>query len=73
MPAYRLYHLDPFSGHITGVEELHAGSDIELVHALENRPRTGPMELWQAHRKVRRFDAVPDVGAPTPGYTVETI
>lgn len=73
MPDYRLYRLDRFTGHIVGVEEFHAGSDVDAVHTIENRPRTEAMELWQERRKIRRFDAAPDIGAPTPRRSVATL
>jgi hypothetical protein len=59
---YRLYYLDPFSGHIDEVEEIHAAGDEEAV-ALAVRNGSGrAMELWHRHRKLRHWDqALPEL------------
>ena len=31
MPYYRLYRLDPDTGHITGAEDFHASDDVEAI------------------------------------------
>ena len=60
MPGYRLYLLDPFSGHIDGVEEFHSSDDVEAVCLIAQREITVPMELWCGGRKVSHFDAPPE-------------
>ena len=60
MPGYRLYRMNPHSGHIDGVEEFHSGDDVEAILLVQNRRRAGPAELWCGARKVLRFDAAPE-------------
>ncbi|HKR25297.1 MAG TPA: hypothetical protein VJS15_08570 [Allosphingosinicella sp.] len=67
MPYYRLYHLDPYSGHITGAEEMFAADDVAAIHAIQQRQAEHPFELWQGGRKVVRLDARPQNAAPVPG------
>ena len=61
MPSYRLYLLDRFSGHITGVEEIHSADDLGAIAQVTERSRDAPCELWRDGRKVCRFDALPDI------------
>lgn len=56
MPDYRLYLLDPHSGHIDGVEQFHTADDVEAICLVQDRRDTIPTELWCAGRKVARFD-----------------
>ena len=63
MPDYRLYRMDPHSGHINGVEEFHSGDDVEAILLVQNRPRRAPAELWCGARKVLRLDATPAAAA----------
>lgn len=57
MPKYRLYRLDPYSGHITSSEHMHEADDVAAVHAVQRRRFTVPVELWTGDRKVTRLDA----------------
>lgn len=57
MPDYRLYRMNPHSGHIEGVEEFHSGDDVEAILLVQGRPRRAPAELWCGGRKVLRLDA----------------
>ena len=57
MPYYRLYHLDPHTGHITRADELFAGDDVAAIHDLQQRQSDHPLELWERGRKVGRIDA----------------
>jgi hypothetical protein len=66
MPDYRLYRMDPHSGHIEGVEEFHSGDDVEAILLVQNRRREGPAELWCGARKVMRLDAPPEAAAAVP-------
>jgi len=63
MPYYRLYHLDPHTGHIDRAEELFAADDVAAIHDLQQRNGTRPLELWQQGRKVVRLDAIPEMAA----------
>ena len=70
MPDYRLYRMNPHTGHIDGVEEFHSGDDVEAILLVQNRPRATPVELWCGGRKVTRLDAGPEAGgAFAPGAT----
>jgi hypothetical protein len=56
MPDYRLYLLDPQTGHIEGVEPFHTTDDVEAIRLVQDRRDTIPTELWCGGRKVARFD-----------------
>jgi hypothetical protein len=66
MPGYRLFRLDPHSGHIRRVEEMHAADDVSAIHALQQRRFSAPVELWEGTRKVTRIDALPEAAAYAP-------
>ena len=66
MPYYRLYNLNPHSGHIDWAEEIEAADDVEAVALVRDRPRRTAVELWQEGRKVLRLDKPVDVAQPTP-------
>jgi hypothetical protein len=66
MPGYRLYRMNPLSGHIDGVEEFHSGDDVEAILLVQNRTRDVAVELWSGSRKVVRLDASPEVAAVKP-------
>jgi len=67
MPSYRLYHMDPFTGHIDRTEELHAADDVAAIHGLQQQDEEHPRELWRGGRKVARFDGLRRWGrAPAP-------
>jgi hypothetical protein len=57
MPWYRLYHLDPHSGHFQRAEELFAADDVSAIHDLQLRQADHPLELWEQGRKVVHIDA----------------
>ena len=65
MPYYRLYHLDPHTGHINRADELFAADDVAAMHDLQQRQSGHPLELWERGRKVGRIDATLDA-AGTP-------
>jgi hypothetical protein len=67
MPHYRLYHLDPHSGHIRSAEELFAADDETALQDLRQRHRAHPLELWQGARKVAHVDAPPEAAALDAG------
>ena len=70
MPDYRLYRLNPFSGHIDGVEDMSASDDIEAVCLVQSLRRTVPVELWRGGVKVVRIDAPPEIVPPAPNLAV---
>jgi hypothetical protein len=54
VPYYRLYFIDPRSGHIARFTEIHAPDDAaatELASEIEHRP----LELWNGGRYVARI------------------
>lgn len=55
---YRLYFMDPRSGHIAAFESLEADDDDAAVAAAEKHLGWQPLELWCQGRKVQRFEAV---------------
>ena len=63
MPDYRLYHLDPHSGHIVGADELAAADDDAAFLDARARHCDHPLELWCGGRKVGRVDIVPEGAA----------
>ena len=66
MPDYRLYLLNPFSGHIDGIEELSASDDIEAICLAQNGGRKVPVELWRGGVKVVHIDAPPELVPTAP-------
>lgn len=67
MPHYRLYHLDPDTGHIKTAEELFAADDVGALHDLQQRRFDHAVELWERGRKVAHIDAPPEAAALSPG------
>lgn len=65
MPYYRLYHLNPASGHIDLAEEFDAVDDVQAVAIAKERERRTPVELWQENRKVLRLEGAPNVSGPS--------
>ena len=68
MADYRLYRLDPHSGHFIGVEEIHASDDESAVDEIRRRAPGNNFELWDGGRKVKRIDALPEAAAFAPGF-----
>lgn len=68
MRDYRLYRLDPRSGHFTGVEEMQAADNVEAVRLSNQLGLEVPTELWCGGHKVARFDARPEQAATAPQY-----
>ena len=58
MAYYRLYFMDPRSGHIAAFESIEAADDEAAVAAAERHVGRQPLELWWQGRKVQRFEAV---------------
>jgi len=59
MNGYRLYFMDRFSGHIDHRRDFLAESDSAAVEIAQRWYEGGPMELWLAGRKLRRWEAQP--------------
>jgi hypothetical protein len=55
---YRLYFMDPRSGHIAAFESIEAAHDAAALVAAERHRGWQPLELWCRGRKVQRFEAV---------------
>lgn len=66
MPDYRLYLLNPYSGHIDGVDEFHSADDVEAICLINQQDRDVPTELWCGACKVARFDARPEQATAVP-------
>jgi len=60
MAYYRLYFMDPRSGHISAFEAIEAEDDEAALAACEKHQGWQPLELWCQGRKVQRLDAVTD-------------
>lgn len=55
MVYYRLYFLNPHSGHIDGFEEYHATDDVAATERAAEYCGDVPLELWSGRRKIRHF------------------
>ena len=67
MSYYRLYFMNPRSGHITAFESIEAADDAAAIAAAERHRGRQPLELWCQGRKVERFEAAQ---AASPRQTV---
>lgn len=56
MLYYRLYFMDRFSGHIDHFREFEAEDDSSALELAERWQNGSPMELWNRHRKLKRWD-----------------
>jgi len=66
MPIYRLYLLDPHTGHIDGFEDVASADDVGAICLVNDRALSVPAELWLGSRKVVRFDGPPHVARRIP-------
>ena len=57
MPYYRLYFMNPSSGHIDRSENLVARDNFEAIETARAFRGRQPMELWHEGYKVHRFEA----------------
>jgi len=60
MAYYRLYQLHGARNEVQSFEEFDAADDVEAIARSETLRRLGAMELWSGHRKVRRWESIPD-------------
>ena len=65
LAEYRLYLLDPVTGHIAGAETIYSADDIGAICLVQERVSDEPLELWCGQRKVRRFDGRPKEPRPS--------
>lgn len=66
MPNYRLYRLDPDTGHFTGAEDFHASDDVEAICLVHQRELDVPAELWRGGQKVVHCEAEPQRAGHPP-------
>ena len=56
MRYYRLYFMDPLSGHIDHFREFEAADDEAALATAEHWRGGHPMELWNRERKLKHWD-----------------
>ena len=56
MRYYRLYFMDPLTGHIDHFREFEAADDQSATTVAEGWREERSMELWNRERKLRRWD-----------------
>ena len=59
MLYYRLYFMHRFSGYIDHYREFEARDDEAALAIAQGWSEGAPMELWNLHRKLKRWDEVP--------------
>ena len=57
MPGYRLFLMNPASGHIDQAREFFADDDVAAVATAQRSQVDAPMELWLEGRKIKRWEA----------------
>jgi hypothetical protein len=67
MNGYRLYYMDRFSGHIDHRRVFVAAGDTAAIKAANGWTTDQPMELWQAGRKVKRWEPASAIPMPSIG------
>ena len=58
MACYRLYFMNPNSGHIDDFAQFDSPDDDAATALANEQAEHLPLELWDDGRKVRRFDAL---------------
>jgi hypothetical protein len=58
MAYYRLYHLHGPRNEVESFHEFEAENDVGAIAVGETMRQMNPMELWQGHRKVRRWESL---------------
>lgn len=56
MLYYRLYYMDRYSGHIDHFREFEAEDDSAAIEIADGWRNGRAMELWNRHRKLKRWD-----------------
>ena len=56
MRYYRLYFMDPFTGHIDHFREFESADDEAAISVAEGWREKQPMELWNRERKLKRWE-----------------
>lgn len=54
---YRLYFMDPRTGHIIRFDEYEAPDDQAALTQAREQEGANPLEVWSGHRKVGRIEA----------------
>ena len=65
MAYYRLYQLHGPRNEVESFHEFDAPDDARAIAVAEGRRGLNPMELWQNHRKVKRWESASQI-APEP-------
>lgn len=55
MAEYRLYFLNPQSGHIDRLRTIEAGDDMQAI-SIAVRESHRPLEVWDSNKKVHRLE-----------------
>ena len=61
MAGYRLYHLHGPRNEVESFYEFEAPNDAAAIAVAEQRLGINPIELWQGHQKVRRWEGLSTV------------
>ena len=61
MAGYRLYHLHGPRNEVESFYEFEAPDEASAIAIANERRGPNSMELWQGHRKLRRWDGLPQV------------
>ena len=59
MAIYRLQFVDFFSGNVMRARDFEAPTDEAAITYAEEARGLAPMELWDADRKIKDWDAFP--------------
>ena len=61
MVYFRLYQLHGPRNEVESFHEFEAADDAAAINLSEERRGVNPMELWQGHRKVKRWEGISSV------------
>lgn len=67
MADYRLYHLHGPKNEVASFYEFEAADEASAIAVAEQRRGINPIELWQGHRKIRRWEGVSNVPSQPVG------
>ena len=73
MAYYRLYSLNPHSGHIDWADEFEAADDVAAVARVRDAERKVPVELWQEGRKILRLEGSSNVAEAGPPLSLREL
>ena len=66
MAYYRLYQLHGPRNEVENFHEFEAPDDASAIRVGEERRGINPMELWQSHRKVMRWEGLLSASSAAP-------